>query len=114
VTVNGVQVIKPDGSLGVGTGAVGPAGPAGPAGAAGPMGATGATGATGPQGLQGPIGPGLKNCRWVIADVVAGVNGGASSIFDASARGAGSFRQGSPRAPLLRRLARPLGAEPPA
>jgi hypothetical protein len=79
VVVNGITVIKSDGSLGVGAGTVGPSGPTGPAGpvgATGPastvpgpsgptgpagtngtngaMGATGATGATGPAGPTGP------------------------------------------------------------
>ena len=55
VTVNGIQVIRPDGSWGGPVGGL--QGPVGPAGANGANGAAGPAGAQGIQGLQGAVGP---------------------------------------------------------
>jgi hypothetical protein len=56
VTVGGVLIIKPNGTLGVAGGPTGPSGPQGPTGATGPQG-TSTIGPTGPGGVAGPGGP---------------------------------------------------------
>jgi hypothetical protein len=56
VTVNGVTVIKPDGTFAVSAGSTGPTGPTGAVGATGPTGALGATGVTGAIGATGVVG----------------------------------------------------------